>query len=356
MQYKRDLFEHNAIQIPSWLNFVGSIHQSDFHKIESYLFHSTSNIERSYFIDVKFFKLKANVKVKSCLVQIVPQTFLSCKNTFKDNTDYHSSSNSIYKPDSFCIQEGSLQLISYSADTKGISQKRDMNNLISISLNAKNALCDTKYDTVQSILKRVVNFNKVYSDKEIIVSVGAGSGITELSSSKLTLCLDKNKRSIFTGLSQVKNGQSKNTTIFAHFDYSKQIAELLQSIKEAYPAKLIRLLLQHPNPSIEEANRSALSLLFKSVIISLKQGVLHDVTFVYDSSTSRFNWSKSDILSLFMSNTNSSNYNVTNEVLVSSKGNNNVSHPLFGKTKRFGWAAMRNCNEYTFSISHMNIN
>ena len=57
-----------------------------------------------------------------------------------------------------------------------------------------------------------------------------------------------------------------------------------------------------------------------------------------------------------MTDTNQSEYNATEEVLVSSKLNSTIIHPLFGTTKRYGWAAMRNCNEYSFSISYSHIN
>ena len=105
----------------------------------------------------------------------------------------------------------------------------------------------------------------------MIVSVGAGSGATKLSSSVLTLCLDINKRSIFTGLSQVKSDLARNTTIFAFYYYSKHIEELIQTLKELDRTKKIRFLLQHPTPSIDERNRSALNILFESIKTCLKK-------------------------------------------------------------------------------------
>ena len=52
-----------------------------------------------------------------------------------------------------------------------------------------------------------------------------------------------------------------------------------------------------------------------------------------------------------MDNADKSKYNVSKETVVSSKGCD-VDHPLFGTTTRFGWAVMRNSDEYSFTISY----
>ena len=354
VQYKRDLLVHNTIKSPPWVDCVGSIHPSDFDNIQSDVFYSPSKIENAYFENVKFYRLKDTTFSRSRLVRVVAQTFLSCQNTLKDNTDYHSSSTSIYKPGSFCIEENNIKSISSNFDTKGISQKRDSNNLIAISLNVKKLIYEQRFHSVDYIIQRLVNMARSYKGSKIVVSVGAGSGVTELSSSILTLCVDINKRSLFTGLSQIDGEISTSSTIFALMDYSTDITKLLEGIKNALPGKVIHVLLQHPNPSIDEDNRSKLALLFESLRLSLLNGISYNVTFVYDFSTNRNTWTKATLQSLFMHNSNESHFNVTVENLVSCKGDNNVNHPLFGITKRYGWAAMRNCDEYSFSISFNN--
>ena len=131
------------------------------------------------------------------------------------------------------------------------------------------------------------------------------------------------------------------------------MTKLIDGIKAIMPGKVIHLLLQHPNPSPAKDNRSKLFLLFESLNISLQQGVLHDVIFVYDFATNRNTWSKETLKSLYMMrNCNECEFNVSEQIIVSNKGDDNVKHPLFGKTKRYGWAAMRNCDEYSFSISY----
>ena len=110
VQYLRDLLAHNTIKPPPWVDCVALIHQSDFENIISDVFHSPSKIENAYFKNVKFFRVKDTACLKSRLVRVVPQTFIYCRNTLKDNTDYHSSSTSIYKPGSFCIEENEIYL------------------------------------------------------------------------------------------------------------------------------------------------------------------------------------------------------------------------------------------------------
>ena len=78
-------------------------------------------------------------------MRVVSQTFIAWENTLKDNTYYQCSSNSIYKPGSFCIEESNTKLISYDFDRKGISQKRDSNNLIAIYTNAKNLINESEF-------------------------------------------------------------------------------------------------------------------------------------------------------------------------------------------------------------------
>ena len=111
-QFKRDLREYNTIQTPVWLDVIGSIDPSDFDNIISHKFHSTSLIETFYFDQVRFYQVKKSSYLKSRLVRIQPQTFSFCKSTMKDNTDYLSSSSSIYKAGSFCVIEHSMKSIS----------------------------------------------------------------------------------------------------------------------------------------------------------------------------------------------------------------------------------------------------
>ena len=63
-----------------------------------------------------------------------------------------------------------------------------------------------------------------------------------------------NKRSVFVGLNQVNGRISINRAILALIDYSEHVEQLLQAIKITIHNKSIRVLIQHPSPSIDEKN------------------------------------------------------------------------------------------------------
>ena len=74
--------------------------------------------------------------------------------------------------------------------------------------------------------------------------------------------------------------------------------------------------------------------------------ILHDVTFIYDLANNRNTCNRTELLSLLIPKDELSHYDVTEDQLVSLKGCDGMDHPLFGKTKRYGWAAMRNLDEW----------
>ena len=147
---------------------------------------------------------------------------------------------------------------------------------------------------------------------------------------------------------------SSNLTLFALIDFSENIEELLKKIKKKLPNKTIRVLMQHPNPSLDEKNQYNMSCLFVSLKMCLELCIILDITFVYDFSHKRNTWSISKLLTLFMNNIDEksvSQYSVGEEKIISLKGCN-VDHPLFGNINRYGWASMKKSDEYTFSMGY----
>ena len=131
----------------------------------------------------------------------------------KDNTDYFSSSTSIYKTGSFCVIEHNRKAVSYCFDSTGISQKRDKNNLILTVSSAIIFLAMPDIQSKQYVIDKLVKSGRGYKCNNLVVSLGAGSGITEISSNTLTLCLDIDKRAIHTGLNEINGRQCINRTI-----------------------------------------------------------------------------------------------------------------------------------------------
>ena len=94
-------------------------------------------------------------------------------------------------------------------------------------------------------------------------------------------------------------------------DYSENIEELLEDINIAFPSKSIRVLMQHPNPSLGDQNRMNLKLIFYALRMSLMKSIIHDVTFVYDFANNHNSWNRTELLSLLMPKDELSNYDVT---------------------------------------------
>jgi len=279
----------------------------------------------------------------------------------KEYTDYQSSSTSTYQAGSFCVEEQNKKSIQYKFDNNGISQKRDPDTkLISLTIVGKKMLSDPKIFTVGNIIQKLKQKRKVYQGDELVISFGAGSGTTEMSSEVLCLCIDSDRRSVFTGLSQVKEQATSNLTVFAVMDFSKNMKQLLTEVKTAFPDLILRVLVQHPSPSPDALNQSNLKQLFSCLQKTMESGIVFDTTFIYDYDVSRDRntWSRQSILAIFNSTLdflNSNNYSVAEEKLISSQGEN-VKHPLFGRTSRYGWTSMRKSDEYSFSIRFKNNN
>ena len=73
---------------------------------------------------------------------------------------------------------------------------------------------------------------KHYEGKEIILSTGCGNGATALLSDKLCVCLNVDKRSMFTGMIQLHKGANVhfNKVLFGIFDYSNGLFDLCSAL------------------------------------------------------------------------------------------------------------------------------
>jgi hypothetical protein len=190
------------------------------------------------------------------------------------------------------------------------------------------------------------------SDPFIVVSICSGTGATESHSSLLCLCLDKDKRSLQTGvLTMHKSWGRKPRLIFESFNYATGLLALLQNIS-CRVKKNIQILVQHPSPSA--TCKSDLSNAGEAIFLAMKEGSSSGVTFVYDCCHSRNTWTKNTLVSTFLQRVTETDrllLEISEEVMVSAKGDTQVQHPVLGLTERHGWAVMRNSNEHAFTIS-----
>jgi len=103
-------------------------------------------------------------------------------------------STSIYKPGSFCVEEQNMKLVTNVFKNNGISPKRDLDNLILISIITENLIYNQNIWLIEYIIQNLNNAEKGYNDSKLVVYVGVGWGVGELLSQSLCLCLDINKQ------------------------------------------------------------------------------------------------------------------------------------------------------------------
>ena len=77
-------------------------------------------------------------------------------------------------------------------------------------------------DSYDGLLQSVKHKLSTHEGREVILSLGCGNGATELLSDKFCICLDVDRRSIFSGMIQMHKSKDINrkTTIYGVFDYS----------------------------------------------------------------------------------------------------------------------------------------
>jgi hypothetical protein len=189
-------------------------------------------------------------------------------------------------------------------------------------------------------------------DRFLVVSICAGTGATELSSDKMCLCLDTDKRALYAGVLQMHKS-IRRRCVFSIFDYSQDLTDLLISLKSKIGLD-IRILVQHPSPSKDTQSRKNLALAGNSILCAMLQGLVTHVTFVYDRDPNRNTWDRLSLKKIFLEKVDSvsqARFLISQEVIISNKVDRFVNHPIFGKTERYGWAMMRKCDEYEFTIS-----
>ena len=188
-------------------------------------------------------------------------------------------------------------------------------------------------------------------DTSITVSICAGLGVTELQSSSLCLCLDKDKRSLQAGVMVKKFARrTSSRVVWDRFDYSQNLKDLLAAISKSLELEVI-VLMQHPSPSSDGV--SQLQKACQDITDCMEDGIVSTLCFVYDYCPNRNTWSRSSLLRMCIPDTlldSSNKFGISSEVCISKKGNIKVDHPLFGHTFRYGWAKARNSDEMSFSI------
>lgn len=193
-------------------------------------------------------------------------------------------------------------------------------------------------------------YNSKTDDTEIIISVCCGTAGTELNSDKLCLCLDKDKRSLHCATMNM-HSLTKKHKLFQYFDYGKELYQLFCKIKEKTNAEL-KVLFQHPSPA--HISRDSINIATEDCTKALLEGIIQSVHVVYDYHIDKHTWDYMTLCALFSCNLDSSEtalLDISDPLLISELDCILVQHPLFGETKRLGWALMKRGEECCFNIT-----
>lgn len=202
----------------------------------------------------------------------------------------------------------------------------------------------------------IVSHTKHNHSKRIIVSLGAGRCETEMQSKSqhdFCLCLDNDKRALFSAAFCYKFSSRNGRMIFHHYDMSNGLFDLLYVIKKKTFLPVL-VLFQHPSPSLDPTSRKRLAVASKDCVMALEKKHVDAIHFVYDQSPLCLKtcWNSHDLQGLVKLECGSEVWKTISisSPTVISMGNIGVIHPIFGDIPRVGWASMKKGNEVAFCI------
>ena len=209
------------------------------------------------------------------------------------------------------------------------------------------ALLETKHAST-------ISCNSKKKNDRVIVSIGSGRAETEMQSGELCVCLDKDKKSLYTCAFASKYlWKERSNIVFLRYDLKDGIFNLLSAIKGAVNLPVV-VLFQHPSPSKANKNRVALKCTFRDCVLAKEQNIVESIHFVYDtkSETKGNCWKEKELFKVLKSMcSEDKKHKLTEPSVISEKGNAEVKHPLFGLTERRGWAQMKRGVEMSFSVT-----
>ena len=164
-------------------------------------------------------------------------------------------------------------------------------------------LKNASVDTSDSLIQMSKHKLKHYQGKEINVSMGSGNGATESLSDKLCVCLDVDKRYVFSGMIKLHKSANvySNKIVFGIFDYSNELLDLCSALKGILnEEQVIRILFQHPTPSYNEAIRNKLCSALTQVRSTMMNKLVEELVIVYDLDEKRNTRRHEKILGTFL--------------------------------------------------------
>jgi hypothetical protein len=322
-------------------------------------------------------------------VEISPHTFLQCTQGFKRIQDYQLSSNSIYRTrnQSYCWNITSYVVLQQS-NQKMLQQKLDSskNELIMFEKPFKYmkspykdygewliklflkfcfpislfVFCSNfryKANLLNVIRSHSINYYQKF--QRIVISVCSGSAQTEMHSSPsdLNVCLDVNKRLLYSAIFSLKYlYRRKSNMIIQHYNMKEGFHHLVSTIR-SYTRLPIVILFQHPSPSTQVGLHEVMIKAALECMYLISINVVTSIHFVYDWTTvvGKTCWQKDELRDLlikecYVSPSLLTSLTLTKDRKISIGKTSIIIHPVYGVTKRYGWAQMKSGKERAFSV------
>ena len=193
----------------------------------------------------------------------------------------------------------------------------------------------------------------LHKDKSLIVSLCCGNAPSEIKSigSSTMLCLDTNRRSLFAARMSLQEMEHPSSVFVSYYDYSSNIETLLSRLKTETGASSIRVLYQHPTPSL--SSRSDFSLSCWKSSSALLAFHIDSIHIVFDHNPDGNTWNVKALKAPFGHNldpVSSSLLSISKTKKLCFIDGEKVHHPLFGTMKRYGWAKMKLGEELAIEI------
>ena len=148
-----------------------------------------------------------------------------------------------------------------------------------------------------------MKYNKQVLERasNIIISLGSGSGATEMTGDLPCLCLDNDRRAIYSAIINLKGNLigKKQFTYHSVFDIrnSDDLFIILNTIKTKLPNHTLKILFQHPSPStsLDDTYNKCGIVCMKA----LNEKIILEVHFVYDTREGANCLNRKDIIDKF---------------------------------------------------------
>lgn len=176
-------------------------------------------------------------------------------------------------------------------------------------------------------------------------------------SNDLCLCLDIDKRSLFSSALATKYlFRGKGNVIHHHHNMKDGLMGILKCIKTKTSLP-IHVLFQHPSPTGGTESREAIAYATAECAQAMLDHIIDSIHYVHDFNTcGKTCWKENELQRACLAKCKPSQRSllcISTPTVVCEPDSTRVDHPLFGAVPRCGWAIMKKGYEIAFSIARI---